>query len=211
MEDVGDNSLRRYIVYILRLEAGQRLTATMLSPFVKGQDPGTIALSLIDGRTTSFDDDAVNVLGHRLGAIDRTRSPAMIQASIAYVAPITADYYLIATFQANGIEFTLSAKVETAITIKRPSTCVTGLVASTSYLSPGVSDSLLSDVTVGDPAKVDHPDEYNRHFCLKSACNIRPPTSLVLTIKLQGAFDAKKQIRACWDSSNVITEVAFSP
>lgn len=207
VKDIGDYSLRRDIIYILRLEAGQRLTATISSAFKPGQYTGAITLALVDGRTKSFEDTSGNVLDRQLGVIDRSKKPAIIKASIDYTAPVTADYFLVADVQGGGIVFTLTAEAETVVILKRPSTCVTGLVAAPNYLSPGIPDSLISDIFVGDPAKADDPDERNRHFCLTAACKIRPPTSLVLTIKLQGAVEAKKAIRACWDSSNAITEV----
>jgi len=159
------------------------------------------------GQSTSFEDSDTKVVDRQLGAIDRTQKPAIIKASIAYTAPVTADYYLVADFQGDGVEFTLTAKVETAVILTRPSTCVAGLVAALTYLSPGIPDSLISDITIGTRAKADDPDEHNRHFCLTATCKIRPPKSLVLTIKLQGAVEAKKETRACWDSSNTITEV----
>lgn len=210
VKDVGDYSLRRDVVYILRLEAGQHLSATISSAFVMGQYPSTITLALVDGRTTSLEDTDAKVLDRQLSAIDRKQKPAVIKASIGYTAPITSDYYLIADFQGGGVEFTLTVKAETTVAIKRPLTCVTGQVATApTYLSPGSPDSLISDITVGDRVKANHPDEHNNHFCLTATCKIRPPTSLVLTFKLKEGFAAKKEMRACWDTSNTITEVAF--
>jgi hypothetical protein len=210
VKDVGDYSLRRDIVYILRLEAGEHLSATISSAFVMGQYPSTTTLALVDGRTKSLEDTDAKVLDRQLSAIDRTQKPSVIKASIAYTAPVTADYYLIADFQGGGVEFKLTINSEASVATKRPLTCVTGQVATApTYLSPGSADSLISDVTVGERAKASHPDEHNRQFCLTSTCKTRPPTSLVLTFKLTDGFATKKELRACWDVSNTITEVAF--
>jgi hypothetical protein len=205
VKGVGDALLHPDIVYILRLEAGQQLSATLSSALTAAQEPSMVALSLIDGRATSFED--AQVLDRKLGTTDRKQKPGTMQASIAYVAPDTGDYYLVAEFHGGGIIFQLTATAETAVILKHPSTCVTGLVTSPTYLSPGVPDSLISDITVGDRTKADPPDEHNRHFCL-TTCEIRPPTSLVLTTKLQDAFGTKKEIQACWDPSNTITEIS---
>jgi hypothetical protein len=205
---VGDALLHPDIVYILRLDAGQKLTATISSASTAAQEPGMLALSLVDGRATSFED--AQVLNRKLATIGRKQGSAIIQASITYVAPDTGDYYLVAEFHGAGIVFQLTATTTIEIPPKPLSTCVSGPVNAPTFLSPGASDSLISDISVGDPAKAGSSDEHNHHFCVTS-CDVRPPTSLVLTTKLQDAFEAKKQIRACWDSSNTIVAVRIGP
>jgi hypothetical protein len=202
---VGDYSLRRDIVYILRLNAGQQLKATLASAYTADRPPTATSLFLVDGKTKSFED--AQVLDRKLGEIDRTQKPSDIRASLVYTAPITADYFLVADFQGVGIKFTLTTSADITDIPQPQLTCVTGPVVTPIYLYPGVPNSLISDFIVGEPTQTDPPDDHNRHFCLTEACNIRPPTSLVLTIKLWEAFSSKKRIRACWDITKTITEI----
>ena len=209
VRDVGDYLLRRDIVYILRLEAGQKLKSKIATAFTDDRSPSVITIFLIDGRARSFED--AQVLDRKPGALDRTQKPNMISASVTYTAPITADYFLVADFQGAGVDFALTANAGKSDIPKRNLTCVTGPVLAPTFLSPGVSNSLISDLTIGDPTKTDPPDEHNRHFCLSDGCKVRPPTSFVLNIKLRDAFEAKKRVRSCWDLSNTITEVISLP
>jgi len=140
-----------------------------------------------------------------------TEKPTVFSASFNFAAPVTDDYYVVPIFQSAGLVFTLGAKVTRVADLPRHLSCVSGPLTKPIYVSPGVSNSVISDITVGDRAKAEKPDEHNRRFCVAQVCKIRPPTSLFLTIKLQEAFEAKKEVKACWDSSNTITEVGVMP
>ena len=207
VKGIGDALLHPDIIYILRLEEGQQLTATLSSASKPGHGPGVLALSLVDGRATSFQD--AQTIQRTLAKPGPKERPGTLEASITYVAPDTADYFLVAEFQTAGTLFQLTTTAKQVVEVKSTLTCATGPVREPTYRSPGLPDSLISDFTIGDPAKADSPDPHNRHFCLTS-CEVRPPTSLVLTAKLQYAFENKTQVRACWDSSNTIGEVSSS-
>jgi hypothetical protein len=209
VKGIGDALSHPDIIYILRLEEGQQLTATLSTVSKSAQGPGVLALSLVDGRATSLEDaQTIQRSAAPPGQAPKER-PGALEASITYVAPDTADYFLVAEFQTTGTLFQLTTTAKRVVEVKSTLACATGPVREPTYRSPGLPGSLISDFTIGDPARADPPDPYNRHFCLTS-CEVRPPTSLVLTTKLQYAFENKTRTRACWDSSNTITEVSSS-
>lgn len=203
---IGDASLRRDIVYILRLEEGKQLTATLSSSGDAAREPNVIALSLVDGKATSFEDAIVIV--RKTAKPTGEREPGRVGASINYVAPTTGDYYLVAEFNGPGIVFELTTTAKRVLDVKSDLLCVEGRVTNPVYVSPGLQDSLISDFVIGD-SKVDPPNEHNRHFCL-TVCTVRPPTSHVLSTILQTAFNVGKNVKACWDSSNTVTAVTLS-
>jgi hypothetical protein len=206
VQGVGDRQKRPSIIYVVRLEQGQQLTATLASTFKIDPGPQPFQLFLFDSQTSSFLGSSANWLVRKAGVPINKKQPSLIEASFEYVAPVTDDYYITPVFQRGGTLFDLSATIQTLLSPPHSSNCVKGIPTKPSYISPGVSNSRISDITIGNPAKANHPDQNNRRFCLTSACAIQPPKSVVLTIKLWEAFDAKAVGEACWDESNTITE-----
>ena len=211
IQGIGDNSKRPAIVYVVRLEAGQQLSAKLASTseLSRGQQP--FALYLFDSKTTSLVGSGTTWILRQPGNPESKAKTSLFGASFEFAAPVTDDYYIVPTFQSAGLLFTLVAKVTRVANLPRNLSCVTGQLTKPTFVAPGASNSVISDVTVGDRAKADHPDDHNRHFCIVQACEIRPPTSLVLTVKLQNAFEAKTNVKVCWDPSNTVTEVSVMP
>jgi hypothetical protein len=209
VEAIGDNSSRPAIVYIVRLEAGEQLVATMTTTFDANWGPEPFTLNLFDDKTTSLMGSGTTWLVRvpaKPFTAESAKSPSAFIASFTFASPVSADYYIVPAFKSAGVFFTLKSKTDTVIHTPSPTTCVVGPVSTLSYTSSG-EDSLISDITVGEAAKAGKPYGKNRRFCLKQACAIRPPTSLVLTYKLQEALRAKKEVKACWDSSSTIVNV----
>ncbi|MGC2530350.1 MAG: hypothetical protein WA639_21595 [Candidatus Acidiferrum sp.] len=201
---VGDTSVRPDIVYILRLRAGQQLTATLRSSSPAAQTKESLTLTLVDGHATSFQD--AHVIHSEPASIDRKQNPPEASASITYVAPETTDYFLVAGFQGAGVVFHLKATVSEALSVPDKLDCVSGPITSLESFTQDVPSNLISDLAIGDSAKPE--DDHNRRFCMTD-CKIRPPTSLVLTAILNTAFSAKKEVAACWDESNTISRVTL--
>lgn len=221
VEAIGDSSSRPAIVYIVRLEAGQQLTATLTSRYDKSWLPEPFVLYFFDSKTTSLIGSGTTFLvrqpaqpytekdpssGSAKGK-QPPKEPSAFVAKFAFVSPVSADYYVVPTFENAGIFFKLAGDTKVVMEVIPPASCASGPVSKPVYISPGTDDSLISDITIGDPDKTAKPDNQNRRFCLKGACAVRPPTSLVLTYKLQEASDSKKSVKVCWDSSKTITEV----
>ena len=198
VEDIGGGSSRSAIVYIVRLKAGQQLKATMTTKYDKGLLPEPFSLYLFDSKTSSLMGSGTTWLTRVPASPTPVKSPSFFSASLIFASPVSADYYIVPAFQGAGVIFKLEHETTTVIPAPPLTNCVIGPVAKLSYVS-SEDDSLISDITVGDPAKAAKPDSRSRRFCLKQACAIRPPTSLVLTYKLQDAFTAKKHVKACWD------------
>jgi hypothetical protein len=204
LNGVGDASLHPDIIYILRLNAGQQLTATLTSTSPAAQSLEGLVLSLVDGHATSLQD--AHVILRLPASVDRNAHPPEARASVTYVAPDTGDYFLVAGFQGAGVVFHLTATAVTVVSIPSDLKCVTGPITDLQPFTLDVPENLISALTVGDPPNADPPDDHNRRFCLTD-CQVRPPTSPVLTATLNVAFAAKKHVQACWDPSNTITKV----
>jgi hypothetical protein len=201
---VGDASVRPDIVYILRLHAGQQLTSTLRSSSPAAQTKESLSLALVDGHATSFQD--AHVIHSEPASIDRKQKPPEASASITYVAPETADYFLVAGFQGAGVVFHLKTTVSEALSVPEKLNCVSGPITNLESFTQDVPTNQISNLAIGDPAKPE--DDHNRRFCMAD-CKVRPPTSLVLTAILNTAFSAKKDVTVCWDESNTITKVAL--
>jgi len=221
VQGIGDNSKRPAIVYIVRLEAGQKLSAKLTSTFDKSRGQEPFVLYLFDGKTTSLVGSGTTWIVRQPGMSESkekskkepepTEKPTLFSASFDFASPVTDDYYVVPIFQSAGLVYTLAANVTRVADLPQPLSCVSGRLTKPTYVSPGVANSVISDITVGDRAKADKPDEHNRRFCVAQVCKIRPPTSLVLTIRLQEAYEAKKEVKVCWDSLNTITELSVGP
>jgi hypothetical protein len=203
---IGDASVRRDIFYILRLEEGEELTAAVSSTSEEAREPNTILVSLVDGSATSLHD--AKVIVYKPAKPQGKNAPGKVAASITYLAPKSGDYYLVVQFNGPGISFELTTHSRILLPANPSVQCAQGRLTKPHYITEGLPDSLIRDVAIGDP-RVNPPDEQNRNFCLTS-CEVRPPTSHVLTAILQTAFDSEKQVKACWDSTNTVTAVTLS-
>lgn len=202
VEGIGDRSGRPAVVYAIRLKAGEQLVATMTTRFDDSLLPEPFLLYLFDNKTTSLMGTGTNWLIKAVPKQTPAKKPTGFTASFTFESPVSADYYVVPVFQSAGLFFKLegNTKMVTGGSEKPP--CVKGLVSELLYVSPGTEDALISDVTIGDPAKATNPDNQNRRFCLKQACTFRPPTSLVLTYELQKASEAKTDVTVCWASDD---------
>jgi hypothetical protein len=204
LSGVGDSLVRPDVVYILRLNAGQQLIASLRASSSAAQNKESLSLSLVDGRATSFED--ARLIQREPASIDRKQKSPEARASITYVAPETGDYFLVAAFQGAGVVFHLKATVSQVLPVEEKLNCVSGSITKLETFTQDVPTNLISDLAVGDAATPE--DDHNRRFCM-TECLVRPPTSLVLTAILNTAFATKKEVKACWDDSNTITKVTL--
>lgn len=201
VEGIGDKSSRPAIVYIIRLKAGQQLVANMTAKYDKSLLPEPFVLYLFDGKTTSLMGSGTNWLIRANAQQSAIKNPTSFTASLKFESPVSADYFVVPVFQGAGFSFRLDGKASMVESGIEHLSCASGSITKVAYISNG-ADSLISDVTIGDPAKVKTSDQHNRRFCLKQACTVRPPTSLVLTYELQDASDAKRSVKVCWSSDD---------
>jgi hypothetical protein len=211
VKGIGDNSKRPAIIYIVRLNAGQQLTAKLTSSFDKSRGLEPFLLYLFDAKTTSLVGSGTTWILQRPASPDPQKNPKNFVASFNFASPDRDDYYVVPIFQDAGILFTLEMTAKTVSDFPGPPNCVSGPLTKPIYVSPGVANSLIADITVGGKTKADKLDAQNRRFCIVQACSVRPPSSVVLTIRLRDAFDSKRKVKACWGSSETITEVVALP
>lgn len=209
---IGDSAKLPAIMYIVRLEPGQEVTVELTSTFDKDRGQQPFLLYLFDAKTTSLVGSGTNWIVQERGSPMPTKVPNLFRASFRFASPFASpvanDYYIVPVFESAGIVFTLKVEVTRVLAVPLHVSCVTGPLSEPIYVSPGDPDSLISDITIGDQTKAKKPDERNRRFCVAQACTISPPTSLFLTNSLRDAIGGKKKVKACWDSSNTISEIS---
>jgi hypothetical protein len=204
---IPDRSTPPAIMYIVRLEPGQELSAQLTSMFDKSRGLEPFLLYLFDAKTTSLVGSSTNWIIQTRGTPEPPKTPTIFRASFRFASPVANDYYIVPVFESAGVVFSLNVKVKKVITIPLQLSCETGSPSKPIYLSPGNPDSLIADITIDDNATANRPDEHKRRFCVAQACKTRPPTSLFLTKRLRAAFEGKNKVKACWDSSNTISEI----
>jgi hypothetical protein len=196
---VGDLALRRHIIYATHLQEGDQLSASISStaPGIQSEEK-LLVLMLVNGKPTELQDANV---------VYRTTSTAQHgthKATLTYNSPIDDDFYLVAEFNASGLAFEITTSINTSGRVPHSVSCTTGLISH----EPSMNGDRISDMVIGEP-DLTGPDDHNRHVCV-AACQIQPPSLRVLTETLKVAFSSKREVRVCWNSSNIVGEVVLS-